>query len=349
MDNVNYSPRMLLKLASMRILADEPFMLFDIGCGLGIDPAWRLFGDDLQAHGFDAQEEECARLEALELNPNVHYHAALVGLPPDDAFHDPRSGAECRGGTYFDSWAQLDRSSSLLAGARSRRQAAGASTPLEATEQWRQRPLSSRTIGISAFASERNISNIDFVKIDTDGRDLEVAVSSRDAIRRANILGFMVECFFTAPPGDATRNSFHNVDGFMREQGFVLYGLSVNRYSRAALPAPFLYRAFYQTISGQPIWGDMIYLRDAASTDYAAVWDGELAVTKLLKLACLYELFRLPDCAAELILAHRNRLKRLVDPSMLLDLLTPQLDGVDRSHHQYLKRFEDDPESFFPA
>ena len=73
----------------------------------------------------------------------------------------------------------------------------------------------------------------------------------------------MIECYFTGSD-DPTENSFHNVDAFMRQNGFPLYSLSINRYSRAALPAQFLYPALYQTGSGQPIWGDMVYFRDGA-------------------------------------------------------------------------------------
>ena len=69
--------------------------------------------------------------------------------------------------------------------------------------------------------------------------------------------------------------------------------------------------------------------------------------TKLLKLACLYELFRLPDCAAELVVAHRERLKPLIDPDLLLNLLTPKLDDVERSYDGYLKLLAADPEAFF--
>jgi hypothetical protein len=35
MDNVNDHPNMVLKLASERMFAGDPFVLFDVGCGLG--------------------------------------------------------------------------------------------------------------------------------------------------------------------------------------------------------------------------------------------------------------------------------------------------------------------------
>jgi hypothetical protein len=340
---------MLLSVVKRRLLADDPFMLFDIGCGLGIDSVWRFFGDYLHAHGFDPQEDECAKLVAQEKNSNVHYHAAFVGLPPSDPFHQGRPASGRTGGSYFDPGDHLVRSSSYAANLRKQAQAAATSaSSLESTEQWSERRLSTRKIAISEFADQGRVTSIDFVKIDTDGRDLEAASSCREAIRRTNILGFMIECTF-AGSDDETQNSFHNVDAFMRRNGFVLYTLTANRYSRAALPAPFLYPALYQTVSGQPIWGDMIYFRDGASKDYRTVWGDDLSVTKLLKLACLYELFQLGDCAAELVIAHCDRLQSVIDPTLLLELLTPRLHDVDRSYATYLELFEHNAEAFFPG
>jgi len=351
MDAFNYSPKMLMRLSNDRVFASAPFVLIDIGCAMGINPVWRSFGDDLHAHAFDPQEDECSRLQAEEKNRHVHYHAAFVGLPDGHAFHQGGGFQKCLTASSFSLPALFDRSSSCLAGSRKQaRTAAKPALPVETTEQWwRTGRLSACTTSISDFASEQNITSIDFVKIDTDGRDLEAAASCRDVIRQTNILGFMIECFFVGSD-DPRENSFHNVDAFMRSNGFALYALTVNKYSRAALPAPFVYPALYQTISGQPLWGDMVYLRDAAAHDYAAVWGGdELSPTKLLKLACLYELFHLEDCAAELLVRYRDRIQDLIEPTILLDALTPPLGGVARSYREYVTLFEENPEAFFPS
>jgi hypothetical protein len=363
MDNINYQCPMLRHVVKERLIASHPFLLFDIGCGLGIDPVWRFFGEDLHAHGFDPLKDEIEQLTRNEANPNVHYHAAFVGQPPSDPFHAARVASTSGG--YFAWRSQLDRSSSSYA-ARLRDEAQAEApitvppvqpaspTPAErraasvaAAEQWAAQPLATQTIALSEFAGHHGITNVDFVKTDTDGRDLEALASCEPIIRRAGILGFMVECFFNGSQ-DPTENSFHNVDAFMRRNGFLLYALTANRYSRATLPAPFLYPALYQTVSGQPVWGDMIYLRDGASPDYAKVFGDDLSPGKLLKLACLYELFQLPDCAAELIAMRSDRIRTLVNPEVLLDLLTPSLRGVRRSYREYLKLFEESVEDFYP-
>jgi hypothetical protein len=134
----------------------------------------------------------------------------------------------------------------------------------------------------------------------------------------------------------------------MKERGFLLFGTTVCLFSRAVLPAQFLYRGPYQTVTGQPIWGDMLYLRDAASPGYESVWGTKLSLSKLLKLVALFDLFRLPDCAAEVIQEERERLEEIVDTAKLLDLLTPMLDGRRVSYEEYVAAFRQDVTRFYP-
>ena len=336
---------MLLKVVGERVLAADPFVLVDVGCALGIDPVWRLFGDDLRAYGFDPQVDECRRLAEAEQNPHVSYHAAFVGLPDDHPFHEQRSREAAATAAYFD---PITRSSAYAAIARRGPAGAGtASSPQEAADEWERQLLSTEKIGVSEFVRRSALASVDFVKVDTQGADLEVAISADDAIRDVGILGFLIETWYTGSHHE-TANSFHNVDRLMKRHGFLLFDVTMNRYSRAVLPAPFVYRAPYQTTTGQPIWGDVLYLRDAGAPDYADVWGDELSPSKLLKLACLLELFRLPDCAVELILHHRTTLETVVDPDELLDLLTPPLRGGTVTYDEYVAAFESDTESFFP-
>jgi Methyltransferase FkbM domain len=307
---------------------------------MGIDTAWRVFEPHLHAHGFDPQESEIERLAASEKNAHVHYHAALVGLPDDHAYHLGRRQDAHQ--PYFD---PINRSSSFAASAQ---QAEQGRRSLEEMNSWQVERLTSAKLSLSDFARESALTTIDFVKTDTDGGDYEVLLSATEAVTNADILGFMVETPYNAAPTDHA-HALHTVDLFLRRQGFLLYTMSVNRYSRAALPAPFASRVLAQTTFGQVMWGDTIYLRDGGSPDYAKVWDRELSPAKLLKLACLYEIFRVPDSAVELLLLHRESLRDLVDVDHSLDLLTPPLNGKHLSYADYIAAFEQDPFAFYPS
>jgi FkbM family methyltransferase len=330
-DNVTYRPLVLHELVERGIFGAEPFMLVDVGCGLGLDPAWRAFGEYLHAHAFDPQIDEIERLRSAEDNPNVHYHAALVGLP------EPRPVTAEEG--EFNPFPRTSTANALA------RASAARDTPYYETNDWRAEQLTSARVGRGVFLRGEGVHSVDFVKTDTDGGDLEVLESFEEMIRPAGVLGFMVETPYTGAPTDGV-HTFHNVDRLLKRHGFLLASMSVNRYSRAALPAPFAYAILAQTQWGQPLWGDLVYLRDAAGSGNDR--HGTLSPVKLLKLAALFELFRLPDCAAELLLAHREALSALVDVDALLDLLTPPLHGEQLSYREYVAAFEADPTRFYP-
>jgi FkbM family methyltransferase len=325
---------MLPYLVDQCVFGTEPFCLFDVGCAGGIDSLWRLFGDQFSGVGFDPQQDEIERLRRDERSQNVKYVAALIGLGTDHEFNVRRRADARTSDPYFD---PLQRSSAAA------RWNMGSSSQSNVIGE----ALTKTKFSITEYAKQNGLSRVDFIKIDTDGFDLEAAISATDIIRPCNVLGFMIESPFTGSDKE-TANSFHNIDRFMREQGFMLYVLAQRNYSRAALPAPFVYRIPAQTVSGQLHWADAVYLRDGASPQYRSIWGQELSTISLLKLAALYELFQLPDCAAELIVVHRDRIAELADPEKMLDRLTPQLNGRQLTYNEYVAAFRDHPEAFFP-
>jgi FkbM family methyltransferase len=329
---------MLRAIVKGTAFANDPFMLVDVGCGLGLDPAWRQFGAHLQAHAFDAQLVEIERLGREEKNPGVHYHAAMVGLPDDHPVVKRRRERMAEE-AYFQPFGRTSTMTAL------NRASATGGVPFYETNDWSTLELATQKVSLAEFLKARGVQSVDFVKTDTDGGDLDVLLSFEDMIGSAGVLGFMVETMFTGS-ADESVHTFHNVDRLMKRHGFMLGAISVNRYSRAALPAPFTYAILAQTVTGQPLWGDLVYLRDGVHPDYVRF--GELSPVKLLKLACLYELFLVPDCAAEILVTHRELLSPLVDVDRMLDLLTPPLDGRVVSYREYVAAFEQDPTRFYP-
>ena len=238
MDNVNYYPRMLLSIVEQRLLLNDPFMLFDIGCALGIDPVWRLFGDDLHAHAFDPQLEECTRLEAQENNPNVHYHASFVGLPLSDAFHEVALAAVylCIFGRGSAEYLKQHRRRYKQAGSSS----LGAGASLVPRIEWSNGvhyPFQRGKSQSQSLPPRMESTASTLSRSRSYGHDLEAAASSRDAIRRSNILGFMVECSF-AGSGQSNENSFRNVDVFMQQNGFFAVRVRTETVRRAWLYRP---------------------------------------------------------------------------------------------------------------
>jgi hypothetical protein len=202
-------------------------------------------------------------------------------------------------------------------------------------------------VSVSEFVQSQELSNVDFIKIDVDGTELDVVISAQDIVSSRRVLGFAIEVNWTGSYLD-TDNTFHNIDRKMRELGYSLVDVSCRRYSRKSLPLPFILNIVAQTEGGQIMQGDAVYLRDAASEHDQLIWNSELSGTKLLKLAALYDIFNLPDLAAELIDLKRAKIAAITDPKMLLDALTPPLRGRKVSYAEYIRLFETETHVFFP-
>jgi FkbM family methyltransferase len=341
MEGTNLSPAMTRFVVAGGLL-DDDFTLIDVGCSGGIHEHWRAFGGRLRAFGFDPQRQECARLNASEANPRVRYFPSLVGLEPDHWFHRTRPAQRSPEDRYFQTDVYevcLHESSAGLA--------FECAPGLRKLSDPRGDDLTTDRTSVSRFVREQAVGDVDFVKIDTDGADLEVLLSCEEVVRTGAVLGFQIETPFIGSARE-TDNSFHNIDRTMRQHGYCLFSLSVNRYSRRALPAPFRYNFAAQTETGQPVWGDSLYFRNAGSPHAEAVL-GQVPFGKLLKLACLFEIFALNDCAAELIQRHRAAFGARTDPDRLLDLLTPPLHGTAYSYADYIDLFRGDVNRFFPS
>ena len=174
-------------------------------------------------------------------------------------------------------------------------------------------------IGVDEIVSSEGLPTVDFLKIDVDGADFEVLESAREVLSESRVLGVGMEVnwFGSANP---TEHTFHNTDRFLREQGFALFGLTLRRYSRTDLPAPFEREAFAFTHFGQPYQGDAIYVRDLAAEHLAEV-AADYPADKLIKLACLYEIAAVPDCAAEVLNRFKRRLAQFGDREPLLETI----------------------------
>ena len=99
------------------------------------------------------------------------------------------------------------------------------------------------------------------------------------------------------------------------------------------------------TVSGQVLWGDALYVRDLARTDYEAQWAYAVTPERVMKLVSLLDLFEFRDCAAELLLSRAGFLPTDVR-DQLLDLLAGDGEG---SYARHVAAFRDDFTQFCPT
>lgn len=327
-----------------RGLKAERFALLDIGCSGGLDPRWRAFGDRLKAMGIDASASECQRLTSEEKNPDVSYVAAFVS-PRADAPIDLSAGPAAP-----LIMKMRDRMSFMRT-----REIRDAKLRTASTEEqlrhnaWELTGLAdpSTPVVVPDLLAARGWTDLDYMKIDTDGIDWQILQSFEGRLP-ARLLAVQMEVNFVGD-GAPDEHSFHNTDRFMRRHGFDLFRLDVRNYSSRALPSRYIWPTPAETHSGRPFQGEAYYALDLLGPN-GATRLAELGVEKVAKLAAILSAWDVPDAAAELLLARRDSLRTVLDVDRGLDLLAAQAQG-DRArpldYRGYMAHFESDPPDFY--
>jgi hypothetical protein len=329
-------------VVGQKLIAEQPFSLVDAGCSGGIASFWRIFEPSFKALGIDPLLTEVKRLQGLERNPSVKYMAAFIGLPSDHPLPVARGDKPA---TERSPWQRLSShaASEILKTTVPRADA------LAVLNAWREDDEKAvRRLGIDELISEQSLPSVDFIKIDIDSLDLDALVSSEQTIRNSPVLGLALEVNFYGS-SSPTEHTFHNTDRLMRSWGFDLFDLSVRRYSSAALPQPFQWDIPAQTHRGRPFQGDAIYLRDPCAPGFKEATGLTLTGEKILKLACLFELFGLPDHAAELLIATKETINQIVPVEKLLNILAKEVCPSTASYDEYIRLFQADPTFLYPS
>jgi FkbM family methyltransferase len=318
----------------------EELMLIDVGASGGIDEFWtECFGVKLQAVGFDPLIAEVERLNKARGHGGIRYEAALVGCPEYDTLFPPslrQDSIACKDNASFPGTSAIRASEAMRMNYLKEVHNAGAEVL-----------LSDRLVSLDDYVRQSGIRNVDFVKIDTDGHDIEVLLGAKNMLREQEVLGICVEAQMHGASHPYS-NTFANIDRLLREWGFSLFDMDLWRYSRRSLPDKFYYKIPAQTMTGPVQWGEAVYFRDLARPDYGRMHGLPAGLPKLIKLACLYEIYGVPDCSAQIL---AQLLEQTGDRffSTLLDELVSHYRGSRLSYSRFLEYFDADPKRFFPS
>lgn len=161
----------------------------------------------------------------------------------------------------------------------------------------------------------KNIHNIDFLKIDTQGSELSILSGGLCAVN--STFGMEIEVEFTRLYEN--QPLFHDVDKFMNENGFVLFDISRHFWRRKAA-------GLKGSFKGQLIWGDVLYLKsiEALSDELKKIDDTQLRENKFVKAVIVCLQYGYPDYAFEIVdtmmidISHQKReaVKLLLDSYM---------------------------------
>ena len=326
-------------------LKTEKFRLLDIGCSGGIADAWRAFGTRLAAIGIDASVTECQRLAALERNPDVSYVAGFAARTADTVI-------DISAGPAAPLIMQMrDRLSFMRT-----REIRDARLKQASTEEqlrhnaWELTGLAdpAKPVVPPDLLAERGWTDLDYLKLDVDGADFDILQAFEGRFDALQVIAVQLEVNFIGT-GQPDEHSFHNTDRFMRRQGFDLMRLDVRNFSTRALPARYIWPTPAETVSGRPWQGEAYYARDLLAPHRADTGPA-LSTEKIAKLAAVLSAWEVPDAAAELLLAKRERLSSLVDIEAALDVLAAQTQPQRRrplGYRDYMASFEADVASFY--
>lgn len=236
--------RLFAKPAPLPTL-DRPLVVVDVGCRWGFADQWDSLGDSVRLYGFDPDAAECARLAPKYAGRPVTLVPLALADSPGKRTLYLTSEPAC------SSLYPPDQSLIHLPGMVCHRQVGTTEVECTTLDLWAE------TAGVKA---------IDFLKLDTQGSELDILFGSERMLKSVRALEIEVEFnpMYTGQP------LFGDVDAFMRTRGFVLWRLgNMTHYGPEIEPARIADDTTFYTATkvrttvhgGQLYWGHAYYVR----------------------------------------------------------------------------------------
>jgi FkbM family methyltransferase len=334
------SLKFLKKCVDSDFFSQNPMTLIDVGARYGFEKHWSAFGKKVRIIGFEPDVEECNRLNQ-EKKRNITYYPLALGTSQEKRtfYLTKNAGSSSFFLPKMTLWDRFfDWDGFQIA-----------------------RKIKLNTTDLDSFLNNESIPDIDFIKLDAEGSELDVLLGATE-ILQTSVIGVSIEISFLETREKSP--TFHMIDKFLTDLGFRLYDLDTFRYTRKALPEPRWAndRIGHPTRRGQIISGQALYLRDPIfelSIKSPKILKSGWSDQKLIKMVCLLEMFNLPDCAIEIIeWISQNRLISDFDITRSKDLLMQkeQYDLIrrkgillkDRSYSSYIQAIKEMEKQVFP-
>jgi len=192
--------RALPDLSSLAARLDRPLVVVDVGCRWGFEEKWKALGPQVRLIGFDADAAECEAL-SRQAGDGVRYVAASLGAAPGPARLFLTREPACSSLYPPDPELIAER------------------PELECTSLVSTTEVELTTL--DAWASEEGIRDVDVLKLDTQGSELDILRGAERLLGSVRALEIEVEL----NPIYRGQPLFGDVDRFLREHDFVLWRL----------------------------------------------------------------------------------------------------------------------------
>ena len=183
---------------------------------------------------------------------------------------------------------------------------------------------------VEELVLESGFEEVDLLKIDVDGDDYPILLDFSKTDASNSVLCLDIECQFHGNSGQFG-NTFANILTKANELDLHLFDIDSYKYSRKALPAPYVHSFPAQTISGQVLWADSVFMRDSSDINDTSM---------LIKLAAIYDIYGLPDCAFELLLNNETKLQQAIPVAEIMFNLKNLSSSEGKTKSNIIKRIK---------
>jgi FkbM family methyltransferase len=312
-------------LVMAALAPEDRFVILDGGAREAFaDPRWRVFDKSrVRLYGFEPDAQEVAALNQTSRERQLDHRyvaGALWSRPGEGTFYENKASG---GGSLYEQNTALTN----------RWKFENHAEKFEAREMFYPTGTTRWTLtSVDAWrhAQGGNV-NIDFMKLNVQGAELEILEGARSAI--AGVLGLMTEVSFVE--SYKKRPFFADIDRHLRDAGFSFFDLIGHHYiGRAASAITVRHLPGLYPLWGQLIEGHAIYLRDPIDMEARGLDLRSLTKVKLLKLVAFSEVFGQIEFAFELLVWMAGLLQRQGDASGAdeVKLLATRAEELYRRH-----------------
>src|SRR5271169_3364066 len=299
----------------------ETFSILDGGARGGpSDPRWRSIADQrLVIHGFEVDTVECARLNQDAARQGLRHHYYPIALWSSNRTLTVHQNKASGGGSVYRQNVALTNRWKFQ----------------NVTQKFYARDIFYPTTDVSfaatkvdAWACENRITQIDFLKLNVQGAELEILDGATEILN--SVLGLQVEMSFVE--SYVGRPLFSDIDTFVRQRGFHFFDLVGLHYmGRADSPVTSMHTPGLYPLYGQLIEALGVYFRDPIAAEELRPFTPE----QVLKLAAISEIYGQVAYAFELLGWLSHQMTETGDFNRSRKISQLREDAV-RLYHQYL-------------
>ncbi|MDH3972686.1 MAG: FkbM family methyltransferase [Deltaproteobacteria bacterium] len=284
------SDYIISKLILDTLLESEKISVIDCGARGGGERQWSSLTNNMILYGFDPDKDECDHLNEQAKNKGLdHFYYPLCLAENNDKNRDFYIAKCC------DSSSLYPPNEELL---KRFKQSVWGKTVYTFDSLKTDKIEKVSTTSLDIWAEENNIKEVDFIKLDVQGAELEVLKGGKKLLK--STLGLNIEVWFL--PLYRGIPLFSDIDSFVRSEDFDFYSMhtytSGQFVGRKSSPVMFdrVNTFWEQQLAGQLVTTDAFFLKDPIQRAIPSMDNN-----KILKLSCIAEISEQIEYAFELL------------------------------------------------